>query len=263
MKSSQPRRKGLCPCGSGKKFKRCCELKEPLKGIQEVVRLIRDQEQKAMLRKIQYGNIGPVVSAEFKGQRIVAVGNRLYYRSEWKTFIDFLDFYVKTMLGKEWWEDEFKKPLNQRSPVCIWAHEAYEYQRTNATAEGDLLGVVPNGPMQEFLCLAYDLYVLQNHQLLQQDVLKRLRLTPNFHGARYELMVAATFVRAGFDIHFENEKDGSSRHPEFIAIHKKTGVSIDVEAKKRNRLNKLSPEDFESGREVVPIFGGVCGNRIS
>lgn len=50
---------------------------------------------------------------------------------------------------------------------------------------------------------------------------------------RYELHVAAVFVRAGFDIKFEDESDGNTTHCEFTATYKRTGKRFSVEAKRR------------------------------
>ncbi len=115
--------------------------------------------------------------------------------------------------------------------------------------------------MLAYLTLAYDLYVLKHHQLLQGKLIKRLKDHNNFHGARYELLVAATFIRAGFDIDFEDERDGRSKHPEFVATHKASGHKFDVEAKKRNRKTKLNKEDFDSSGAKISI-GSLLSNAF-
>ena len=116
-----------------------------------------------------------------------------------------------------------------------------------------MIGVEPNGPLHAYATLGYDLYVLKHNLILQHEVVNRLKRTAEFHGARYELLVAATFVRSGFDIKYEDETDNTRRHPEFIATHKRTGIEVDVEAKKRNRLKKLTPEEFNSGTAKIAV----------
>ncbi len=81
--------------------------------------------------------------------------------------------------------------------------------------------------------LAYDLYALDHNADLQERLLARLRNHEGFTGARYEAYVAAIFIRAGFDIVFENEQDGSTTHCEFTATHRWTGRQFSVEAKRR------------------------------
>jgi hypothetical protein len=87
--------------------------------------------------------------------------------------------------------------------------------------------------------LAYDLYILKHHASLQRDVLRRLKQAEGFQGARYELFVAATLLRAGFDLDFKNERDNTRKHPEFVATHRLTGEKIAVEAKSRHRRGVL------------------------
>ncbi|MGE0361133.1 MAG: hypothetical protein AB7H93_09810 [Vicinamibacterales bacterium] len=64
-------------------------------------------------------------------------------------------------------------------------------------------------------------------------MLHRLRNRDAFPGARYETYVAAIFIRAGFDLAFENEADGSTTHCEFTATNRRTGRAFSVEAKRR------------------------------
>lgn len=53
------------------------------------------------------------------------------------------------------------------------------------------------------------------------------------------MSVATHCIRAGFDITHEDEEDKSTRHPEFIAIHRETGQALAVEAKSRHRPGVL------------------------
>jgi hypothetical protein len=51
--------------------------------------------------------------------------------------------------------------------------------------------------------------------------------------------VEATCLRAGFSVIRENERDGTRRHVEFMAVHKETGQHVLVEAKSRHRAGVL------------------------
>jgi hypothetical protein len=94
---------------------------------------------------------------------------------------------------------------------------------------------VKDGILSALLALAYDLYVLRNYSKLQDEVVARLRHRDQFQGARYELFVAAAFIRAGWDIAYEDESDGSRKHTEFVAKHLESGREVAVEAKARQR----------------------------
>jgi hypothetical protein len=75
--------------------------------------------------------------------------------------------------------------------------------------------------------------------LLQAKLVDRIRHVDQFQGARYELTIAATFIRAGFRLELEDESDQNRRHPEFLAVHPRTGEAIAVEAKSRHRPGVL------------------------
>ena len=64
---------------------------------------------------------------------------------------------------------------------------------------------------------------------------------------RYELLVAATFVRAGFEVEPEDESDSTTKHPEFVATHRTAKFVVAVEAKARNRR----PSDRNPARAGV------------
>jgi hypothetical protein len=46
----------------------------------------------------------------------------------------------------------------------------------------------------------------------RERLLKSLRVADQFHGARYELMIASCLVRAGFTTEFSDEADSTRRH---------------------------------------------------
>ena len=52
--------------------------------------------------------------------------------------------------------------------------------------------------------------------------------------------MAATFIRAACSIAFEDERDSSRRHPEFVATHSETGFLFSVEAKARQRTVRVA-----------------------
>ncbi len=59
------------------------------------------QKAKQMQVEKQQGLGRSIISLEFKGYRMVAVGNRMYYSQKWKTFHDFLFEYIRSVFGKD------------------------------------------------------------------------------------------------------------------------------------------------------------------
>lgn len=277
-------RNDSCSCGSGKKFKKCCLAKFEQKTIPvtklnpppkfdlkrvplsevppEVLAEFKKKQEEEALRVQRRGKVKPMISANFQGQTMIAVGNAVHWHDKWKTPTDFLYDYLKIAFGTDWWKAQWELPEDQLPVVCKWAKQMYEYQKVCQIEKDNLYGVIPNGPMLAYLTLAQDLYVLKHHMSLQTEVVRRMKDRNNFHGARYELFVAATFIRAGFDIKYENENDGSKKHPEFIAAHQQSGIEFDVEAKKRNRLKKFTLADFDAGKckiDARDLLGSAVG----
>ncbi len=243
-----------CPCGSNKKFKRCCIDKQTAKRVilapprtipREVAAMFTAAMAEQKRRSTEFGDVRDIIHADYQGYKFVAVGGRLHYSKEWKTFPDFLNAYIKTTLGSDGWGDnEIAKPLHRRHVLMQWYDHLCRQQKAQVDAglereaAGTLAGTwgfAVDGPSKAFVMVAYDLYVLDHSSKLQAELVRRLKLWDQFFGARYELFVAATFVRGGFDLAFEDETDGSTKHPEFVATHKLTGFKAAVEAKARNR----------------------------
>ncbi len=239
-------RNSPCPCGSGKKYKRCHGSDRHTTLINAVA---QKAYQKAKVEKIQrerqQGLGRPIISAEFQGYRLVAVKNRLMYSKGWKTFHDFLFDYIKAALGTDWGNTELSKPLQQRHPILVWYHLLCEFQKSHFTEQGRVNTAPMTGATAAYLHLAYDLYALDHNAELQAKLVQRLRNHDNFEGARYEVFVAASLIRAGFEIAFENEDDRSTSHCEFTAMFKRTRRQFSVEAKHRQENTK-----FRLGRQL-------------
>ena len=109
------------------------------------------------------------------------------------------------------------------------------------------------GPAKAYLCFGYDLYWLQLFHRLPESLIGRLKDFGAFQGARYEVLVAAVFARAGFEIEWIGDAEAASKHPEFIATHKRTGKKVGVETKSRQRpgamnyIGTVTPETHLKG----------------
>jgi len=198
-----------------------------------VGRLRARAEADRVQRERQQGLGKPIISVDFNGRRLVAVKNRLLHSGRWRTFEDFLLDYIKIAIGSEWGNSEIAKPLEERHPILVWYQKICEYQRTFAKEPCKVHSGPMTGVVAAYLHLAYDLYALDHNAELQDKLLARLRNHDQFTGARYEVYVAATFIRAGFDIDFEDEVNRTTTHCEFTATHKRTGKRFSVEAKRR------------------------------
>ena len=237
----------LCPCGSGKKFKKCHlessskkrQSKPPIP-IKEIRKKIAKQEAKFEAFETAHGKGKPIITDEYKNYRFVAVGNRLHFSKKEKTkyFIDFLSNYIKEVLGIEWGNNEIKKPFEDRHQIMKWYDCAAHYMQEHKPSENGIYAIKSIGALLSWHRLAYDLYLIQHNTTLQRKILRRLRNMMQFQGARFELCVTASMITAGFEINYEDETDPSKKHPEFIASHS-SGIQIAVEAKSRHRNGVL------------------------
>ena len=198
-----------------------------------------------------FGKVRPIIHTDFKGYKMVAVGNQLHYSKSWKTFPDFLFTYIAQVLGSDWGNQELKKPYDERHQILKWYDGVCRFQDNQKKGENGIYSAIPDGVTAAYLRLAYDLYILRHHTALQKEVVRRLKNQDQFQGSRYELFVASTFIRAGFDISYEDESDRTITHPEFVATHKVTGQIVSVEAKSRHRPGVLGfPGEVESESDI-------------
>lgn len=227
-----------CSCGSGLKYKKC-HGRNNNRTIADIQRALTLSHSREKIRRAKYGNVRPIISADFKGYKWVAVGSRMHYSNKWKTFHDFLFDYLKTTLGCKWGNAELAKDYSEIHPIIKWYISLCDFQREHIKKEGEVHSGICTGTVAAYLSLAYDLYVLRHHSLLQKRLVERLENKDLFQGARYELYVTTTFIKAGFDIDFEDEADRSTTHCEFSATDKASGKKYSVEAKSRHRPGLL------------------------
>lgn len=238
-----------CYCGSGRKYKKCHlnqdsatreqRVHPGMRPMPESVRKavqdsVREHAVKEAVRENQQGKGKPIISAELGEHRIVAVGNTLHWSSKesTQTFADFLNVYIRQVLGSEWGNSELEKPADQRHPIMNWYCEVRALKQKYGRAKGELYGTPATGSLLAYINLAYNLYLLGHNVEVQEHLLERLKTVESFHGAYYETYVAAWFILAGFKLELENEKDNTTRHCEFVATSP-SGAKYSVEAKAR------------------------------
>lgn len=259
-----------CPCGSGKKYKKChgVELSRDAlitspttanrKKISE--KLIAKEKQ----REKQQGLGRPIISTVFQKHRFVAVGRMYYYekKEKWQTFHDFLVEYIKLIFGKKWLSSEQKKELEDRHPILQWIHSISKYRKKILTeSKSDIISSPMTGAVFAYLTLAYNLYLIAHNvhlvhsEGLHARLVKRLKNKESFYPAFYETMVAASFIKAGFTIELEDEEDTTIDHAEFVATSQKTSIKYSVEAKHRQAYKKhldIKKQLFKALKKDLP-----------
>lgn len=202
-------------------------------------------EAQKRVREAQQGQGRPIISAKLDEHQMVAVGSQLYFSKAWKTFIDFLGYYMKMKLTSEWGNAEIAKPLEERHTIMQWYDAVCRVQAKSITNTGEPVSTAMIGVLACYYGLAYALYLIEHNVELQSRMISRLKDRSNFQGAYYELMVARVLIVAGFELTLEDEGDRSSQHCEFTAVSKNTGQKFWIEAKMRSVTGLLGKNDTD------------------
>jgi hypothetical protein len=254
-----------CFCGSGKKYKKCCLEEEKSRDRfstnipPEIIHKFEMDQIKEKIRVEKFGKVKPNIGIEFKGKKIVAVGSRLYSSKKWKYFADFLFEYLPIVIGKEWFQIENDKPIEEQHPLVYWKNMAIDFMKER----NGITGITPNGFLAAYITFAYDIYIIDSNSRLDENILSRLKKTSQFQGAKHEIFAEATCLRAGYTIEHENEKDRSKKHAEFVATHKVSGLKVSVEAKSKHRAGVLGFKGkLQAEKELSFRFGGLINDAI-
>lgn len=146
-----------CPCGSGKKIKKChgspflpkastepndwtSIAKSPLQlpgteACEEITPELRIMQAEAIKPKAnpdfihQFGQVRPPISADYLGYKFVVAGNKVLYQPKEKAqfFTDILPNFVQNTFGKEWFDAEVAKPRGPRHPAFEARYRSMSY----------------------------------------------------------------------------------------------------------------------------------------
>ena len=204
----------------------------------------------------------PQIQTKFQGQNFRAVGNKLYPRPLNETFFDFQIHHLLWQLGKQWFDQETAKPVEQRHIILKWRTERNEQlQKYKDPKNPDAPARAPiTGGMRALQVLADDVYQLAHALDPPRKVLARLRDMTQFQGARYEILVASLFARCKFNVTFID--DASKRNPEFVA--RSDAERIAVEAKSRHRAGVLHERgEFreDASAKIRELYDSAAGQN--
>ncbi len=210
----------------------------------EIDQRMKEANALRVRREKQQGLGRPIIAAKLSNHQIVAVGNRVHFSATWRTFHDFLRDHFLSLLGKEWLEAEQAKPPENRHRMLQWFDQAADFTRRTGTISDGIYRAPMTGAIRAFINLAYNIYLIAHHTGKDGDTivkgyigrLKSMR-PDTFAGALFETYAAAAFLKAGFTLKFENERDGLASHVEFVALYPKTGRYFSVEVKAREHAS--------------------------
>lgn len=251
-RSGRPR--DVCPCGRR-------HFTDPsIQTLRKMAEWGNQQARQARERTRKYGKVLPIVGgveAPGTSKKLAAVGNRIYLVERNATVASFLRDSLREVMGQSWWAaEEAKRPVD-RHPIARWDDRIVTLISSGERNTAGQIAVDVDALVLAHAVLSYDLWVLRNYAKLQDRVVARLKSLEHFQGARYELFVAATCIRAGITIEMEDENDEKSKHPEFVGTL--NGIEFDVEAKAKNRLAGYVPG--KPIRLTTRVLEAACKKR--
>jgi hypothetical protein len=201
-----------------------------------------------------------------RNQRVVAIWNTVVFRPLTETFHEFLvEVPFKGTLGKAWYKSGKAKHESKQHVLIHWLEalrlQQVQHRPANHQA-GQVFGAPASGETIALIALAHDLYLLQKVNRLPKKLVNRLRNYDEFQGARYEIAIAAAFVRCGFEIEWIT--DSAGRHPEFIARNRHTGEEVSVETKSRHRrgvLNQPGTQATQFAADIDQLYTDAVGQN--
>jgi hypothetical protein len=248
-------RNALCPCGQGGKYKHCHG--NLLTGVPQQELVARQNAQKLQqFQRCRQQGLGRPIESKLQpdGKRAVMVGTRRHV-GRFPTFQSFLLAYLHNELGIEWGQSELLKPVEQQHPVVQWNRLFVNMHKSDGEGANGIRRGKATGASQALIGLAYDLYLMEHNgaqisdPTLRTRLIERLKNSNEFLGVAYEIRVAAIFLRAGFHLRWENDREGGRQFGEFVATFPATGEMFTVECKIRQQ---------ESGKEQSG-FGKFVG----
>ena len=243
-----------CPCGSGRLFRDCHEKVRttspnpiPEGMTWAVATMMGDMRRREEWKNIHGPMIPSVTTKHPDGDTLVSAGSTIYRMLPGETWYGFIYNLLRSKLGPQWMDDDWLKPEAERSLITQWFGLV---QRNEVDANGQFTRwtkAKDTGSTLALRSLAYDVFCMEQGGGTPEDLLARLRNRDQFEGARYEAWAAATLVRAGWKIEFEDEKDGSTTHCEFTATAPGSGRKFSVECKRRHRPTIDHPDVYKRG----------------
>jgi hypothetical protein len=245
----RPSKNARCPCGSGKKYRKCHGRQE--RAITQAVMKFKEEEEKRKTLREKHGHARPPMSIMFGGKRVTVIGSSIYKQTQEGaySFMNVLHDCGLEIFGTAYLEEQERRPLGERHPALQWMYTYVENRQRLERDEVTDLEAYRIGAGGAWFRFGYDLFTIRDNAKLQTRLSERLLDVQHFQGARHELAVAAICVAAGYELDFEDEADRTRKHPEFIGTDKLTGAKIAVEAKSRHRRGV---KGFMHGRDVHP-----------
>lgn len=178
-----------CPCGSGKKYKKCHLL---LGYIPQVTKIESTPEIEAMREQVEREHedrrkkleplgifVDFVKPVEFQGGKVWALGSRIYPKRPLnQTFHEFIISILYQTIGEEWRKEQSQLPESERHFIYRCSVKYGEWRRKNSLPSnqiGEVWAALPDGWSRSLVSLAFDICSLEHTEHIPQPILNRLK----------------------------------------------------------------------------------------
>ncbi|MGA2712342.1 MAG: SEC-C domain-containing protein [Bryobacteraceae bacterium] len=189
------RRNDLCPCGSGKKFKKChlarsASILVPMRTpnsplqpsfVRRASERLEHERKKRDEHSSKYGQVLPIMHVpEFQGDRLVGVGTTMYRVRKRQTFTNFLFDYGLSRFGVEWVNEQNSLPLDLKHPLVIMHCKALEFVRAQPVRPEGYVTVKARGPLSFCAAFYHDLYTVAHNRNIDEEFMAVFEIATNF-----------------------------------------------------------------------------------
>lgn len=119
----------------------------------------------------------PQMQAVFQGHKVRAVRNTIHFRPLNETFFDFQLNVLLWALGEQWYEEQMRKPPDERHVILKWRDErnkVLEQYRNPSAAPDAPISAPLTGNMKALQVLADDVYQLEHALVTPKKIVQRL-----------------------------------------------------------------------------------------
>src|SRR3990167_3958537 len=175
-------KKDPCPCGSGKRYEKCCRKKIMLAKNAKAIFAAKEKARSDFIEK--YGHIRIPQMIEAWGSMITTVGGSIYKQTRpgGYNFVAAVHDIALLFFGEDYLIQQEKLEMEKRHPALQWMYIWIEHRQVD--------DLIPIGAGAAWLRFAYDIHTISDNSQLRDELRVRLLDYKRFQAARHELWTA-------------------------------------------------------------------------
>ena len=213
--------------------------------------------------RLCFGEIRHIIHASMQSKSYMAVGDRLIAsstNSNWHYVWDAIKYLPSAVFGEEWWTSQMELPEEKRHIVVHWSERLRAMVSLQSPNEKGVSEIRKDAGIAAFAEFCWDLFVVLDNHIFAESLVKRMKDSAQFQGARYELFAAASCIKAGCSIEYFDESGRIGKTAEFKSTCKETRICFHVEAKSRHRAGVMGYSSGFKENHPKPDFAKLINS---